>query len=134
MLLAITGLVLLIACTNLANLMLVRATMRDREMAVRLAIGASRWRLIRQLLTEGLVLAATGAILGACLARLFSRDLVLFLTTQRDSIYLDLSLNWRVLCFAAAVAVSTCLVFGLFQRFAPREPIPEKLLRPPAAA
>ncbi|HEX4808893.1 MAG TPA: ABC transporter permease [Bryobacteraceae bacterium] len=117
LLLGITGLVLLIACTNLANLMLVRATTREREMAVRLAIGASRWRLIRQLLTEGLVLAAAGAILGACLARVISRSLVLFLTTQRDLIYLDLSLNWRVLGFAAGVAFSTCLVFGLVPAF-----------------
>jgi predicted permease len=117
LLLGITGLVLLIACTNLANLMLVRATAREREMAVRLAIGASRWRLIRQLLTEGLVLAIIGAILGACLARLFSRTIVLFLTTQRDSIYLDLSLNWHVLGFATAIAGITCLIFGLVPAF-----------------
>jgi predicted permease len=117
LLLGITGLVLLIACTNLANLMLVRATTREREMAVRLAIGASRWRLIRQLLTEGFVLAAAGAILGACLARLLSRTIVLFVTTQRDSIYLDLSLNWRILGFAAAVAAFTCLIFGLVPAF-----------------
>jgi predicted permease len=117
LLLGITGLVLLIACANLANLMLVRATTREREMAVRLAIGASRNRLIRQLLTEGFVLAAAGAILGAGLARLFSRSIVLFVTTQRDSIYLDLSLNWRLLGFAAAVAVSTCVIFGLVPAF-----------------
>ncbi|MGI9075209.1 MAG: ADOP family duplicated permease [Bryobacteraceae bacterium] len=117
LLLGITGLVLLIACTNLANLMLVRATTREREIAVRLALGASRWRLIRQLSTEGFVLAAAGAVLGACLARLFSRSIVLFLTTQRDSIYLDLSLNWRVLGFAAAVAIATCLIFGLIPAF-----------------
>ncbi len=117
LLLGITGLVLLIACANLANLMLVRATTREREMAVRLAIGASRWRLIRQLLAEGLLLAATGAILGGGLAHLFSRGVVLFLTTQRDAIYLDLSLNWRVLGFAAGVAVLTCVVFGLVPAF-----------------
>ncbi len=117
LLVGITGLVLLIACANLANLMLVRATTREREMAVRLAIGASRWRLVRQLLAEGLVLAAGGAILGGGLAHLFSRAIVLFLTTQRDSIYLDLSLNWRMLGFAAGVAVLTCLVFGLVPAF-----------------
>lgn len=113
LLLGMTGLVLLIACTNLANLMLVRATTREREMAVRLAIGASRWRLIRQLLTEGLLLAAAGAICGVYLARLFGQSIVLFLTTQRDPIYLDVSLDWRVLGFAVMVAMSTFLLFGL---------------------
>jgi predicted permease len=117
LLLGITGLVLLIACANLANLMLVRATTREREMAVRLAIGASRWRLVRQLFAEGLVLAAIGAMLGGGLAHLFSRGIVLFLTTQRDSIYLDLSLNWRLLGFTAGVAVLTCLIFGLVPAF-----------------
>jgi predicted permease len=117
LLFGITGLVLLIACTNLANLMLVRATTREREMAVRLAIGASRLRLIRQLLTESFLLAAAGAILGACLTRLFSRAIVLFLTTQREPIHLDLSPDFRVLGFAAVVAVSTCLVFGLVPAF-----------------
>ena len=113
LLLGITGLVLLIACANLANLMLVRASARQHEMAVRLAIGASRLRLIRQVLAEAFVLAATGAILGASLARLFSRVAVIFLTTQRDSLYLDLSLNWRVFGFAAVVAGFTCVIFGL---------------------
>ncbi|MFL6352229.1 MAG: ADOP family duplicated permease [Bryobacteraceae bacterium] len=117
LLLGITGLVLLIACANLANLMLVRATTREREMAVRLALGSSRWRLIRQVLTEGIVLAAGGAILGACLARLLSRMVVLFVTTQRDSIYLDLSLNWRIFGFATAVAMFTCVLFGLVPAF-----------------
>lgn len=117
LLFGITGLVLLIACANLANLMLVRATTREREMAVRLAIGASRVRLIRQLLTEGSVLAAAGAILGACLAHLFSKSIVLFLTTQRDSVYLDLALNWRILGFAAVIAGFTCLIFGLVPAF-----------------
>ncbi len=117
LLLGITGLVLLIACANLANLMLVRASTREREMAVRLAIGASRWRLIRQLLVEGLLLAATGAALGTLLARLFSRSIVLFLTTQPDSIYLDLSLNWRMFGFASALAMFTCVIFGLAPAF-----------------
>ncbi len=117
LMLGMTGLVLLMACANLANLMLARATTREREMAVRLAIGASRGRLIRQLLTEGFVLAAAGAILGTGLARLFSRSIVLFLTTQRDALYLNLNLNWHVLSFAAAAACFTCLIFGLIPAF-----------------
>jgi predicted permease len=117
LLLSITGLVLLIACANLANLMLARAMTREREMAVRLAIGASRWRLIRQLLTEGFVLAAAGAFAGVWLARVLSRGIVLFLTTQRDSIVLDLSPNWRIFAFTASAACLSCLIFGLIPAF-----------------
>ncbi|HEX4170392.1 MAG TPA: ABC transporter permease [Bryobacteraceae bacterium] len=117
LLLGITGLVLLIACANVANLMLVRASLREREMAVRVAIGASRWRLIRQLLTEGFVLAAAGAVAGTGLAQVFSRAVVLFVSTQSDALYLDLSPNWRVLGFAAVVAAGTCLLFGLAPAF-----------------
>jgi putative ABC transport system permease protein len=117
LLLSITALVLLIACANLANLMLVRASTREREMAVRLALGASRWRLIRELLSEGLLLAAGGAALGIVLAEIFSRSLVRFLGTESDAIRLDLSMDWRVLLFTGVIAVLTCLVFGLVPAF-----------------
>ena len=117
LLLVTTGLVLLIACANLANLMLARASTREREMGVRLALGASRWRLIRELLSEGLVLAAAGGALGTVLAAALSRGLVRFLSTRNDMVQLDLSMDWRVLTFTAATAILTCVVFGLVPAF-----------------
>jgi predicted permease len=113
LLLALSGLVLLIACANLANLLLARATVRQREMALRLTLGASRSRLIRQLLAESLLLAFAGTIAGAILAQILSRVLVAFLSTQQTQIYVELTPDWRVLGFAAALAVLTCILFGL---------------------
>ena len=113
LLLATTGLVLLIACANLANLMLARATAREREIAVRLAIGASRGRIVRQLLAESLLIAAIGAAAGAALAQSLSRFLVDFLTTSNNQIFVALALDWRIFAFTAALAVLTCLIFGL---------------------
>jgi putative ABC transport system permease protein len=113
LLLAIAGLVLLIACANLANLLLARASAREREIAVRQALGASRGRLIRQLLVESLLLAAVGAVLGAGLAQALTRFLVAFLSTSHDPVFLDLAPDWRVLGFATGLAVLTCLLFGL---------------------
>src|SRR6185436_1099721 len=113
LLLAIAGLVLLIACANLANLLLARASAREREFAVRQALGASRGRLVRQLLVESLLLAAMGAALGAGLAQALSRLLLAFLNTSADPVFLNLAPDWRVLGFAAGLAVLTCLLFGL---------------------
>jgi predicted permease len=113
LLLGITGLVLLIACANLANLMLARANAREREIAVRVALGASRGRLIRQTLSESLLLAGFGAAIGASLAQLMSRSLLSFLTTEGNPLRLDLSSDWRGLAFTASVAVFTCIVFGI---------------------
>ncbi|HEY7056713.1 MAG TPA: ABC transporter permease [Vicinamibacterales bacterium] len=113
-LLGVTGLVLLIACANLANLMLARATARAREVAIRLAIGASRRRLVRQMLCESLLLAGLGAIGGFTLAQWFSRGLVAFLNTDSSSqVFVDLAPGWRVFWFMWALTGLACVLFGL---------------------
>jgi predicted permease len=125
LLLAITGLVLLIACANLANLMLARAGVRQREMAIRMALGASRRRMLRQLLIESGLLAMGGATIGVVLAQPLSRLLVASLNTSQSSIELAITTDWRVLLFAAVVAALTCVVFGTFpaMRGASADPI-----------
>src|SRR5882672_440476 len=113
LLLGISGLVLLIACANLANLMLARATARERQITIRLALGASRGRMIRELLSEGLLLAAAGSLSGLFLAFALSRLLVAFISTSDNQVFLDLGADWRVLAFTTSLAVATTLLFGL---------------------
>lgn len=113
LLLATTGLVLLIACANLANLMLARAAVREREIAVRIALGASRVRLVRQLLAESLLISAAGAALGLFVAGLLSKFLVSYMSTSGSTLFLDLRLDWRVLAFTIFMAGLTMVLFGL---------------------
>jgi putative ABC transport system permease protein len=113
MLMWIAGLVLLVACANLANLLLARANAREREIAVRLALGASRSRIVRQLLAESLLLAVAGSLIGVLLAGFLSEFLIKFLSTEGDRLFVDLRPDWTVLGFTAGMAILTCVLFGL---------------------
>jgi len=112
-LMGIVALVLLIACANVASLLLARGNARRREIAVRLAIGAGRARIIRQLLVESAVLSITGTAAGICIATLAGPRIVSVISTPRAPVVLDLTPNWHVLAFAAAAATLTTVMFGL---------------------
>ncbi len=110
----IVGLILLVACVNLANLMLARAAARSHEMSVRVAIGASRWSLARQVLSESLTLSLAGALLGLAFAFWGSRLLVFLMTEGRlFPVTLDLSPDLRVLSLTVSIAILTGILFGL---------------------
>ena len=116
-LMAVVALVLLIACANIANLLLARSTARARELAVRQALGARRSRIIRQLLTESLLLALVGGMLGVALASVANYVLLRMVSGGLDPIPLDLSINTRLLLFTVAVTIATALVFGTVPAF-----------------
>jgi putative ABC transport system permease protein len=117
----VVALVVLVACANIANLLLARAAARRHEFSVRLALGASRWRLARQVFAESVVLAASGTALGVLIASWGSRALVRELARQTDTqsttVFLDLSVNWHVLAFTIGAAVATVMLFGIAPAF-----------------
>ena len=104
--------VLLIACANIANLLLARATARQKEMAIRSAMGAGRWRIARQLLTESVLLSITGGILGLLIAR-WCVDFILYISPNAIPRSREITLDWRVLAFTIGVSFLTGILFGL---------------------
>ncbi len=113
LLLAVTGLVLLIACANIANLLLARAAARSSEMAIRLSLGANRGQLIGQLLTESVVLAVIGGLAGLLVSR-WTLDVIFAMLPNEAAETLQVRIDGTVLLFAAAVTIGTGLLFGLF--------------------
>jgi putative ABC transport system permease protein len=109
----VVALVLLIACANIANLQLARAIARRHDLSLRIALGASRWRVARELLLESAILSAAGAAIGMVLAAWTSPLLVAQFSSLRNHVYLDLSLDSRLLAFTAAVAIATTILFGV---------------------
>jgi len=116
-LMAVVALVLLIACANIANLLLARSTSRSRELAVRQALGARRTRIIRQLITESLLLALAGGVLGVALASVANRLVLRMVSGGLDTIPLDVSIDTRLLLFTLAVTIATALIFGTIPAF-----------------
>jgi putative ABC transport system permease protein len=128
-LMVVVGLVLLIACANIANLLLARGASRRRELSIRLALGASRASLARQLLSESLLLSGVGALLGLLVARWGSALLVHQLSSRPNGVVLDLSLDWRVLGFTAFVAITTAVLFGTAPAFRATRVDPNEALK-----
>jgi putative ABC transport system permease protein len=127
--LGVVGAVLLIACANLANLLLARAAARRHEISVRMALGATRWRLTKQLLLESGLLASAGAVLGLAVARWGGALLVRQLATDTTPVSLDLSSDWRVIGFTVAVAAATTVVFGLVPAMGVNSVAPQDALK-----
>jgi len=113
MVMVMVGLVLLIACANVANLLIVRATARRREIAVRLAVGATGWQLIRQLMTESVMLALAGGVLGLFLSDAMTAGLLSLLPADATGGWLAASVDIRLLLFSLALALFTGVLFGL---------------------
>ena len=128
-LLGIVGLVLTIACANMANLLLAQSVARRKELAVRLSLGAGRWRLVRQLLVESIMLSTVGALAGLLIARWGSRAIVAMLSTRTQIVEVNLAMDWRVFAFTTAVGMITGLLFGVAPAFRGTRLTPADALR-----
>jgi predicted permease len=133
-LMGVVGVVLLIACGNVANLLLARAATREREIAMRLAIGAGRGRIMRQMLTESLLLSVTGAVLGLGLARLGTSLLLALIARHGAPVALDVVLDSRLLAFTILVAVGTGVLFGVAPAWRSVQLDPQQVLKTGGAA
>lgn len=129
LLMAAVGVVLMIACVNIANLLLARGAVRQREIAIRLSLGAGRGRVIRQLLSESMLLALIGAALGAVFARWADRVIVAWITTRRQPALLDMSIDWRVLGFMIVAALVTAALFGLLPAWRATRVDPQTMMK-----
>jgi predicted permease len=123
------GLVLLVACANIASLLLARALARRRELSVRMALGSSRWRVARLLFIESLIVAVTGAAFGLVFASWSSALLVQQLSTWQSTVSLDLALDWRVLAFTAALACLSATTAGVAPVLGMKSVIPGEALK-----
>jgi predicted permease len=133
-LMAVVGLLLLIACTNVASMLLARGAGRQREMALRVSLGAGRWRLACQALTESLLLSIAGAACGLLVAWFGARGLTQIMASGRVPIVLDVRLDLRVLLFLACAAILTGLLFGLAPAFRAMATAPASALRTTGSA